>query len=422
MVMALPVMFADIYSGKRVLVTGHTGFKGSWLAFWLTRLGAQVFGLALPPDTRPSHFQLLDLPIQSMIADIRDPQALDKAIQEVQPDIIFHLAAQPLVRRSYREPVETFATNVMGTIHLFEACRKVDTVQAIVTITSDKCYENKEWVWGYRETDPMGGFDPYSASKGCAELVTASWRRSYFHPDQYGRTHHTLVATARAGNVIGGGDWGEDRLIPDIARATADHRPVIIRNPAATRPWQHVLDPLSGYLLLGQKLLEGEKDHADAYNFGPARENSMAVAQVVRQFKTHWDAMAYEFKPDKDQPHEAGLLQLDCAKANSLLNWHPVWDSGRALEKTAVWYKNYYSKNNILTHQDFEDYIITAHEKKMCWITDPNSQTAETRHQPDSSHNKSTEMMQLQEKSGFVKTVLGDEAEDVWNEKDKTGQ
>lgn len=371
--MVKPVMFADIYSGKRVLVTGHTGFKGSWLAFWLTRLRANVFGLALPPDARPNHFQLLDLPIRSIITDIRDSRALEKTVQDVRPDIVFHLAAQPLVRRSYRKPVDTFATNVMGTIHLFEACRKVDTVQAIVNITSDKCYENREWVWGYRETDPMGGFDPYSASKGCAELATASWRRSYFHPDQYGRSHQTLVASARAGNVIGGGDWGEDRLIPDIARATADNRPVVIRSPGATRPWQHVLDPLSGYLLLGQKLLEGKKGHADAYNFGPAPQNSLTVGQVVQQFNTHWDSMAYEFKPDKNQPHEAGLLRLDCAKANFLLDWHPVWDSCLALEKTALWYKHYYSKNSIPTHQDFEDYILVAQEKQLCWITDKDS-------------------------------------------------
>jgi len=367
-------MFADIYKGKKVLITGHTGFKGSWLAFWLSRLGAEVSGFALAPETSPSHFKLLDLPIRSIIGDIRDPQGLNKAFEEIKPEIVFHLAAQPIVRRSYLQPAETFATNVMGTIHLFEACRKVDTVQAIVNITSDKCYENKEWVWGYRETDPMGGFDPYSASKGCAELVTTSWRRSYFHPDQYGQTHNTLVASARAGNVIGGGDWGEDRLIPDIARAAADHRPVIIRNPGATRPWQHVLDPLSGYLLLGQKLLQGKTDHATAYNFGPAHENSMTVDQVVQQFKAHWDAMAYEFKPDKDQPHEAGLLRLDCSKANHLLNWNPVWDSGLALEKTATWYKKYYSTKDIQTRQDFEDYIKTAHEKKMCWITDKGTQ------------------------------------------------
>lgn len=350
------------------MITGHTGFKGSWLAFWLSRLGADVSGFALTPDTSPSHFKLLDLPIRSIIGDIRDPQGLNKAFEEIKPEIVFHLAAQPIVRRSYLQPAETFATNVMGTIHLFEACRKVDTVQAIVNITSDKCYENKEWVWGYRETDPMGGFDPYSASKGCAELVTTSWRRSYFHPDQYGRTHHTLVASARAGNVIGGGDWGEDRLIPDIARAVADNRPVIIRNPGATRPWQHVLDPLSGYLLLGQKLLQGKTDHATAYNFGPAHENSMTVGQVVQQFKAHWDAMAYEFKPDKDQPHEAGILRLDCSKANSLLSWHPGWDSCLALEKTATWYKKYYSTKDIQTRQDFEDYIQTAQKNQACWI------------------------------------------------------
>ena len=367
-------MFADIYFGKRVLVTGHTGFKGSWLTFWLSRLGAQVFVLALHPDTRPCHFQLLDLPIQSVFADIRDIRALVKAIQAIQPDIVFHLAAQPLVRRSYRKPVETFATNVMGTIHLYEACRKLDAVRAIVTITSDKCYENKEWVWGYRENDPMGGFDPYSASKGCAELMTASYRRSYFDLDQYGITHHTLVATARAGNVIGGGDWGEDRLIPDIARATAKQRPVILRNPSAIRPWQHVLDPLSGYLLLGQKLLEGKKNHADAYNFGPSPDNSMTVKQVAQQFKVHWSDMTYELHSDNDQPHEAGLLRLDCARANSLLNWRPVWDSSLSLEKTAVWYKQYYSKSKVLTHQDFEDYTLTAYGKKMCWITNSSGQ------------------------------------------------
>jgi len=367
-------MFADIYKGKKVLITGHTGFKGSWLAFWLSRLGADVSGFSLAPETSPSHFKLLDLPIRSIIGDIREPQRLNKAFEEIKPEIVFHLAAQPIVRRSYLHPAETFATNVMGTIHLFEACRNVDTVQAIVNITSDKCYENKEWVWGYRETDPMGGFDPYSASKGCAELVTTSWRRSYFHPDQYGRTHHTLVASARAGNVIGGGDWGEDRLIPDIARAVADNRPVIIRNPGSTRPWQHVLDPLSGYLLLGQKLLEGKTDHATAYNFGPAHENSMTVGQVVQQFKAHWDDMAYEFKPDKDQPHEAGLLRLDCSKANNFLSWHPAWDSGLALEKTATWYKNYYSAKDIQTRQDFEDYINTAHKKKICWITEKDTQ------------------------------------------------
>lgn len=353
-------MFADIYSGKRVLVTGHTGFKGSWLSFWLSNLGAQVFGLALPPDTRPSHYQLLDLPITTIMADIRDTGAVYQALQDVQPDIVFHLAAQPLVRRSYREPVETFATNVMGTLHLLDACRKVDAVQAIVNITSDKCYENKEWVWGYRETDPMGGFDPYSASKGCAELVAASWRNAFFHPDQYGQTHHTLLASARAGNVIGGGDWSEDRLIPDIVRATESGKRVVIRNPDAIRPWQHVLEPLAGYLLLGKRLLEGKKEFAQAWNFGPGDEGCITVGEVVRRCTAHWGGFDYEFKASPRQPHEANLLKLDCSKAKSVLKWRPVWGIGKTLEKTVQWYKNYYIENVASTKQDIEAYLEDA--------------------------------------------------------------
>ena len=357
----------ESFADKKVFVTGHTGFKGSWLAFWLIHLGADVTGFALEPDTDPSHFKLLNLPMRSIIGDIRDPRALDKAIQDVQPEIVFHLAAQPLVRRSYREPVETFATNVMGTIHLFEACRKIETVRAIVNITSDKCYENKEWVWGYREIDPMGGYDPYSASKGCAELVTSSWRDSYFHPDQYGKTHNTLLASARAGNVIGGGDWGEDRLIPDIMRAVEAGRPVIIRNPRATRPWQHVLEPLSGYLLLGQRLLEGDATCADAWNFGPGDEDTITVLQVVRAMQEQWDHVQYDVGLDTDQPHEAGLLRLDCSKARSRLDWKPVWSTDSNFNKTISWYKSFYEQGHILTSENLQEYIKDAKQNMLCW-------------------------------------------------------
>lgn len=365
--MVAQMNFEAVYKEKKVFVTGHTGFKGSWLAWWLTQLGAEVTGFSMAPETIPCHFSLLDLPIKSIIADIRDSVALNRAVRECNPDIVFHLAAQPLVRRSYRDPVETFTTNVLGTINLFEACRRTESVRAIVNITSDKCYENREWVWGYRESDPMGGYDPYSASKGCAELATSCWRNSFFHPDRFGKTHHNLLASARSGNVIGGGDWSEDRLIPDIIRAIEAGKPVTIRNPNATRPWQHVLEPLSGYLLLGQKLLEGETEYAQAWNFGPADEGAISVAEVVRQIKSHWDAFEYDLRPDAHQPHEAGLLKLDCSKARARLNWHPVWNSHKTFEKTVKWYKNFYSSKVIQTDQDLDEYIKDAQEKGLCW-------------------------------------------------------
>ena len=360
-------VFENFYSDRKIFLTGHTGFKGSWLAFWLTRLGARVTGYALAPETFPNHFELLDLPIDSIIADIRDAAALHQAVQDCAPEIVFHLVAQPLVRRSYRDPVETFSTNVMGTVNLLEACRRTESVRAIVIITSDKCYENHEWVWGYRENDPMGGYDPYSASKGCAELVTASWRNSFFHSDQYGKAHRTLLASARAGNVIGGGDWSEDRLVPDIVRAIQAGQPMIIRNPEATRPWQHVLDPLSGYLLLGQRLLEGKKAFAQAWNFGPVDEDSICAEEVVRRFKACWGTFDYELRPDIEQPHEADLLKLDCAKARTLLRWRPVWGSSTTCEKTADWYKNYYLNKRVRTQEDLDAYIQTASDKGLCW-------------------------------------------------------
>ena len=353
----------DIYADKRVLVTGHTGFKGSWLTFWLLRLGSRVFGVSLPPTTSPNHFELLKLSdscCTTCYCDIRDLPMLEKTVREIKPDIVFHLAAQPLVRRSYQDPVETFSTNIQGTVNLFEACRNSETVKAIVNVTSDKCYENKEWVWGYRESDSMGGYDPYSASKGCSELVTAAWRNSFFHPVQYGITHRILLASARAGNVIGGGDWCEDRLIPDIARSIQAGSRLLVRNPGATRPWQHVLDPLNGYLLLGQRLLEGKREFAQAWNFGPAEDSDIPVGEVVMRFKSRWDAFDYEFKPDANQPHEAALLKLDCAKARTLLQWRPVWNGETTLEKTVDWYRNYYTEEIIATQDNLEDYINAA--------------------------------------------------------------
>jgi CDP-glucose 4,6-dehydratase len=365
-------LFHGVYEGKRVLLTGHTGFKGSWLAFWLLRMGAQVTGVSLPPETEPNHYSLLmfsDSEIHSKVLDICDMPALQKVIHAVQPEIVFHLAAQPLVRRSYREPRQTFNTNVMGVVNLLEACRLVGSVKAIVNITSDKCYENREWVWGYRENDPMGGHDPYSASKGCSELLTASWRNSFFPPANYGITHQTLLASARAGNVIGGGDWGEDRLIPDIVRAIDKGVQVDIRNPQATRPWQHVLEPLSGYLLLGQKLLERQKDFAQAWNFGPAGEGAVTVGEVVQHIKKHWDKFDYSLKPDPDQPHEANLLRLDCSMARDRLGWKPVWDADTTFDKTISWYRAFYEQGVILTLDDLQQFIYKAQQRRLCWAT-----------------------------------------------------
>ena len=280
-------LFNGIYNNKTVLVTGHTGFKGSWLCFWLIQMGAKVIGYSLEPPTSPNHFELLNLDMVSVIGDIRDSNRLNAVFAQYQPEIVFHLAAQPLVRLSYKEPVETFETNVIGTLKVFEACRNTKSVRAIVNITSDKCYENKEWVWGYRENDPMGGYDPYSASKGCAELVTSSYRNSFFNVNEYGKSHNVLLASCRAGNVIGGGDWAKDRLMTDIMVAVSEGKKVVIRNPRATMPWQHVLEPLSGYLMLGQKLLEGKKEFAQAWNFGPGEQGAITVKEVVENIKKY---------------------------------------------------------------------------------------------------------------------------------------
>jgi len=359
-------LFSGIYKNKTVLVTGHTGFKGSWLSFWLTKMGANVIGYSLRAPTTPNHIELLNLDMVSIIGDIRDLDKLNETFLKYKPDIVFHLAAQPLVRLSYSEPIETYETNVMGTLKVFEASKKAN-VKAIVNITSDKAYENKEWIWGYRENDPMGGYDPYSSSKGCAELLTSSYRNSYFNNNEYKKTHNTLLASCRAGNVIGGGDWAKDRLITDIMLCVSNNKKVSIRNPHATRPWQHVLEPLSGYLNIGQKLLEEKVEFADAWNFGPSDEGSINVEQVVLNVKKHWDKIDYEINKDPTQLHEANLLKLDCSKAHIQLKWNDVWDSDITFEKTVLWYKEFYEKGNILSNEDLDSYILNAKEKNLQW-------------------------------------------------------
>lgn len=359
-------LFGGIYKNKTVLVTGHTGFKGSWLVYWLQKMGAKVVGYSLDAPTQPNHFELLGLDMVSVTGDIRDFEKLDETFALYKPEIVFHLAAQALVRYSYENPIETYETNVIGTLKVFEACRK-HQVKAIVNITSDKAYENKEWVWGYRENDPMGGYDPYSSSKGCADLLATSYRNSYFNLHEYQKTHHTLVATCRAGNVIGGGDWAQDRLMTDIMVSVSQNKKVSIRNPKATRPWQHVLEPLSGYLHVGQKLLEEKVEFAEAWNFGPSDEGSICVEEVVLHVKKHWDKIDYEISQMPNQLHEANLLKLDCSKAHIKLHWKDVWESEQTFEKTVLWYKAFYENGVLWTQHDLEAYIANAKIKKIEW-------------------------------------------------------
>jgi CDP-glucose 4,6-dehydratase len=330
------------WSGKKVFVTGHTGFKGSWLCLWLQKLGAEVTGYALLPPTQPSLFEEADVArdMRSIIADIRDGERLTAEMRAAAPEIVIHMAAQALVRHSYIAPVETYATNVMGTVHLLEAVRNTPSVRAVVNVTSDKCYENREWDWGYRESDHLGGHDPYSNSKGCAELVTAAYRNSFFNPEKYS-THGIALASARAGNVIGGGDWAQDRLIPDIMRAITQGKPANIRNPHAIRPWQHVLEPLSGYLLLAQKLYQEGVAYAEGWNFGPSDEDAMPVQWIVERLTQTWGEGASWVLDGGDHPHEAHYLKLDCSKARARLGWHPKWPLDETLGKIVDWQKNY---------------------------------------------------------------------------------
>lgn len=333
---------ASFWQGKRVLITGHTGFKGSWLSLWLQSMGAQVTGYALVVPTQPSLFEVANVAqgMTSIVGDVRDLTHLQTVFVEHQPEIVIHMAAQALVRHSYIAPVETYSTNVMGTVHLLEAVRNTPSVKAVVNVTSDKCYENREWAWGYRENEAMGGYDPYSNSKGCSELVTSAYRNSYFHPDKYCQ-HGVSIASGRAGNVIGGGDWAADRLIPDIMRAITQGRPVSIRNPHSIRPWQHVLEPLSGYLLLAQKLYEHGSGFAEGWNFGPNDDDAKPVQWILDKLTKTWGEGASWQLDGGEHPHEAHYLKLDCSKAKLRLQWQPRWALADAIENICIWHKAY---------------------------------------------------------------------------------
>jgi len=324
-----------VWQGRRVLVTGHTGFKGGWLALWLSAMGARVTGLALEPPSVPSLFDVarIDGVVDHVIGDIRDADVVHDLMRRVRPEVIFHLAAQPLVRLSYDQPVETYATNVMGTVNVLEAARRAGCVRAIVSVTSDKCYANREWDWPYRESDPLGGHDPYSSSKACAELVTAAYRASYFASDG------PLVASVRAGNVIGGGDWASDRLVPDLVRAFEAGVAPLIRAPDAVRPWQHVLEALGGYLMIAERLLAGERRFADAWNFGPGDADAQPVRWIVDRMRQAWAGGAAAVLDSGPRPHEAGLLRLDSSRARNALGWRPALTLGETIDWIVAWHK-----------------------------------------------------------------------------------
>lgn len=355
-------MFNNVYQGKKIFLTGHTGFKGSWLALWLTKLGASVCGYSLEPNTKPSMFEELDISnkiTKSIFGNILDFGKLEKTINEFQPDIVFHLAAQPLVRLSYQEPILTYQTNVIGTLIVLEVTRNCSSVKAFVNITTDKCYENKEINRGYREDESMGGHDMYSSSKGCVEIMSSSFRRSFLQTDG---TY--AMATARAGNVIGGGDWALDRLIPDCVRSINDGIKIKIRNPAAVRPWQYVLEPLSGYLLLGQKLLEEGKKHAEGFNFGPNEESVLKVAEVSQKVCVYYgkgEVVVHK----RDDLHEANLLMLNIEKAEKVLGWVPTYTANQAIKKSVEWYRNFYQKD--INMYEFTISQIEEYEGSIKW-------------------------------------------------------
>ena len=345
---------SEFWNGKKVLITGHTGFKGSWLTFWLKTLGAEVCGYALAPEGSPNLFENLDLAkqINSYVGDVRDLPQFEKTLQDFQPEIVFHLAAQSLVRRSYRQPVDTYTTNVIGTVNVLDAVRRAGNVKSVVIITTDKVYENNEWHWAYRENERLGGFDPYSNSKACAELAAAAYRNSFFDDSE------TLIATARAGNVIGGGDWSEDRLLPDVFRSLIFGDNLEIRNPYSVRPWQHALEPLAGYMKLAEKLHAGEKKFAEAWNFGPSEEDSKPVGWILEKIKQIWNESVNWKIDEGEQPHEARLLKLDSTKAKHELNWLPKLNLDEAVKLTAEWYRGFKDKKNLtaLTREQIKFY------------------------------------------------------------------
>ena len=339
------VIDPSFWKDRKVFITGHTGFKGSWLSLWLTQLGAKVTGFSLKPSTQTSIDPILfeDAKVagvlqQSIYGDIRIADTFTKAIESSKPEIVIHMAAQPLVRESYIDPVGTYSTNVIGTVNLFEAIRITPSIKAVLNITTDKCYENKEWVWGYRESESLGGYDPYSSSKACAELVSSAYRRSFFQQEGI------ALATARSGNVIGGGDWAKDRIIPDAMRAFMNRTSFVVRNPAATRPWQHVLEPLSGYLILIQQLIQYPDVFAESWNFGPSEEDVHPVSSLADILAESWGKQASWESDQKAHPHEARFLKLDCSKAKTQLNWKPIWKLERAIDETVKWYKAWHSE------------------------------------------------------------------------------
>ena len=338
----------SFWKNRRVLITGHTGFKGAWLSLWLEQLGANIAGIALEPNTNPNLFSLLNLKekMQSHIADVRDFEKIKKIIHDFKPEIIIHMAAQPLVRYSYQNPIETYATNVMGTVHVLEAAKTCESVRAIVNVTTDKCYENKEWMWGYRENEMLGGHDPYSNSKACSELVTKAYRDSFYEKLNIG------LATARAGNVIGGGDWSQDRLIADIMKSMVAQKPVIIRNPNAIRPWQHVLEPLSGYLLLAEKLFSDTKKYSESWNFGPQANEAVCVEKIVKTVFLNWSdkSAGYVIEQDHENLHEAHFLKLDITKAITALNWKPQLTIDDTISWVSDWYQAWMKKENMLEY------------------------------------------------------------------------
>ena len=354
-------LFGGVYQNCRVLVTGHTGFKGSWLSLWLSALGAQVTGLALPPETAQDHWNLLKLPITNITVDIRDRAAVNKAFQEARPDLVIHMAAQSLVRRSYTQSLETWDTNLMGTVNVLEACRDLSGLRGILVVTSDKCYANRETDNGYREDDPLGGHDPYSASKAAADIAASSYRSSFFSTPGA-----PLLATARAGNVIGGGDWARDRLIADVARAQSEGATLKIRNPQAVRPWQHVLEPLSAYLMLGQGLLKNDQRYARAWNIGPPAHESMSVSDLLKAIEKFWPGLAWETSSDSSM-QETKKLTLDSAKISKELGWQAVLDQSEQIKMTAEWYQSYSVNRKIMSCDQLLLYCQNAQKRGAVW-------------------------------------------------------
>ncbi len=356
-------MFGGVYNSRRVLVTGHTGFKGSWLCKWLEFLGAETAGYSLAPITNPNHFELSNLKVKSYIHDIRDYDLLRKVMGDFKPEFVFHLAAQPSVLESYNNPLDTYSTNVMGCANVLEATRHTDTVKSVVVVTTDKVYRNHEWNYGYRENDELGGHDPYSASKASTELVAESYRKSFSAND----ADAPLIASARAGNVIGGGDWTENRIIKDAVMAASKDKKLLIRNPNSSRPWQHVLEPLSGYLLLGQHLYQRNFDIVGSWNFGPALNSNLTVKELVRLMSEEWDKVVGDCHINSQARHEAQSLMIDSTKARSTLGWNPVWDIKKTVQYTMEWYRTYFEENFVITDKQIKKYLTEAKENKSIW-------------------------------------------------------